>query len=151
VRFRRVTAVIGLQSRFSAKRHVARCSTTSMNHPYQLGEAYPVHCDTTMPSARLLRPIARKGTVRAVEPEVLLQPPFDKIEEHHQLQPLEHSLPTVGSCVQILVWDPQCAPASLASPELSFCVAPRLRPTTGVRTLNARDQCAAPHTRPRAS
>jgi hypothetical protein len=89
--------------------------------------------------------------VRAVEPEVLLQPPFDKIEEHHQPQPLEHSLPTVGGFVHTSVWDPQCAPATVASPELSFCVAPRLRPTTGVRIASiSRDQCAAPHTRPRA-
>ena len=104
--------------------------SASMIHPHQLGEAYPVHWDTTMPSARLLRPIASRSTVRAVEPEVFLQPPIEKIEEHHQPQPLEHSLPTVGGLVHTSVWDPQCVTATLASPELSFCVAPRLRPST---------------------
>ena len=127
-------------------------ATTSMILPDQLGEAYPVHCDTTMPSFRLLRPIARQSTVRAVEPEVLLQPPFDKIEEHHQLQSLEHSLPTVGGFVHTSVWDPQNATATLMSPEYTFCAAPRLRPRQECATgAHIRfDQCAAPHIRPRA-
>ena len=63
-----------------------------MIHPEQLGEAYPVPWDTSMPSTRILRPSARHNTVRAVEPEVLLQPPTKKIKENHQPLPLEHSL-----------------------------------------------------------
>ena len=102
-----------------------------MIHPEQLGEAYPVPWDTSMPSTRILRPSARHNTVRAVEPEVLLQPPIEKIEEHHQQQPLEHSLPTVGGFVHTSVWDPQNATATLVSPEYTFCAAPRLRPATG--------------------
>ena len=135
-------------------RHVHRLLMVSspMLHPDQLGEAYPVHCDTAMPPARLLRPIARQSTVRAVEPEVLLQPPFDKTEEHHQPQPLELSLPTVGGFVHTSVWDPQNVTATLISPEYTFCAAPRLRPRQECATgAHIRfDQCAAPHIRPRA-
>jgi serine/threonine-protein kinase len=82
----------------------------------------------------------------------LEDPPFDKIEEHHQPQPLEHSLPTVGGFVHTSVWDPQNATATLMSPEYTFCAAPRLRPRQECATgAHIRfDQCAAPHTRPRA-
>jgi hypothetical protein len=106
--------------------------------PDQLGEAYPVHCDTTMPSFRLLRPIARQSTVRAVEPEVLLQPPFKKIKEHHQLQPLEHALTAVSGFVHTSVWDLQNDTATLVSPEYTFCAAPRLRPATGCVLVSMR-------------
>ena len=122
-----------------------------MIHPDQLGEAYIVHWDTSMPSARILRPSARQNTVRAVEPNVLLQPPLKKIEELHQPQLLEHSLPTVGGFVHTSVWDPQNITATLVSPEYTFCAAPRLRPPACVRIgFDARDPCAAPHIRPRA-
>jgi hypothetical protein len=107
-------------------------------HPDQLGEAYIVQWDTSMPSARILRPSARQNTVRAVEPNVLLQPPFKKIEELHQPQPLEHSLPTVGGFVHTSVWDPQNVTATLVSPEYTFCAAPRLRPATGCILISMR-------------
>ena len=122
-----------------------------MIHPDQLGEAYIVQWDTSMPSARILRPSARQNTVRAVEPEVLLQPPFKKIKEHHQLQPLEHALTAVSGFVHTSVWDLQNDTATLVSPEYTFCAAPRLRPPACVRIgFDARDPCAAPHIRPRA-
>ena len=122
-----------------------------MIHPDQLGEASIVQWDTSMPSARILRPSARQNTVRAVEPNVLLQPPFKKIEELHQPQPLEHSLPTVGGFVHTSVWDLQNDTATMVSPEYTFCAAPRLRPPACVLIgFDARDPCAAPHIRPRA-
>jgi hypothetical protein len=123
-----------------------------MIHPEQLGEAYPVQWDTSMQSTRILRPSARQNTVRAVEPEVLLQPPFKKIKEHHQLQPLEHALTAVSGFVHTSVWDLQNDTATMVSPEYTFCAAPRLRPRQECATgAHIRfDQCAAPHIRPRA-
>ena len=109
-----------------------------MIHADQLGEAYPVQSETFMPSTRILRPSARQNTLRTIEPNVLLQLPFMKIEEHHQPQPLEHSLPTVGGFVHTSVWDPQNVTATLVSPEYTFCAAPRLRPATGCVLVSMR-------------
>ena len=110
---------------------IIRATKNPMIHPEQLGEAYPVPWDTSMPSTRILRPSARQNTVRAVEPEVLLQPPTKKIKENHQPLPLEHSLMAISGFVHTSVWDPQNVTATLVSPESMFCAAPRLRPATG--------------------
>ena len=117
-----------LSSRLETAGRRASALTNPMIHADQLGEAYPVQSETFMPSTRILRPSARQNTLRTIEPNVLLQRPFMKIEEHHQPQPLEHSLPTVGGFVHTLVRDPQNVMATLVSPEYTFCAAPRLRP-----------------------